>query len=136
MGTGSDPRLNGERIAVEQNIIVVTMNYRLGPWGFFFQNAKSSNAGLHDQIEALKWISKFITFFGGDAENITLGGCSAGSQSIMAHLVQPKSELHFHKALLLSPPTGIEYYTAEEAQYIYANVASRLNCTTSDLGEF
>lgn len=136
MGTGRDPRLNGERFAVEQNIIVVTINYRLGPWGFYFQNAAFSNVGLLDQIEALKWISKFIIFFGGDADNITLGGCSAGSQSIMAHLVQPMTELYFNKALLLSPPTGIEYYTAEEAEYIYSNVASRLNCTTSNIGNF
>ena len=148
MGTGSDPRLNGELLALgnagEQEVIVVTINYRLGPWGFYYNpdlltdQSASSNFGLLDQIEALKWVSKFIKFFGGDPNNITLGGCSAGSQSIMAHMVQPTDELLFHKALLLSPPTGIEYYTAEEALYIYENVASRLNCDRyySDLGWF
>ena len=142
MGTGRDPRLNGELLALEQEIIVVTINYRLGPWGFYHNpdlstdQSASSNFGLLDQIEALKWVSKFIKFFGGNHDNITLGGCSAGSQSIMAHLVQPMTELYFNKALLLSPPTGIEYYTAEEAEYIYSNVASRLNCTTSHIGNF
>lgn len=143
-GTGSDPKLNGENLALEQEVIVVTINYRLGPWGFYYNpdlstdQSASTNFGLLDQIEALKWVSKFIKYFGGDPNNITLGGCSAGSQSIMAHMVQPKDELYFHKALLLSPPTGIEYYTAEEAQYIYKNVASRLSCDRyySELGWF
>ena len=138
-GTGSDPKLNGELLALEQEVIVVTINYRLGPWGFFYNpdlltdQSASSNFGLLDQIKALKWVSKF----GGNPDNITLGGCSAGSQSIMAHMVQPTDELLFHKALLLSPPTGIEYYTAKEAIYIYESVATRLNCDRyhSDLGQ-
>ena len=144
MGTGSDPRLNGELLALEQEVVVVTINYRLGPWGFYYNpdlltdQSASSNFGLLDQIEALKWVSKFIKYFRGNPDNITLGGCSAGSQSIMAHMVQSTDELLFHKALLLSPPTGIEYYTAEEALYIYENVATRLNCDRyySDLGWF
>ena len=69
MGTGRDPRLNGELLALEQEIIVVTINYRLGPWGFYHNpdlstdQSASSNFGLLDQIEALKWVSKFIRFF-------------------------------------------------------------------------
>lgn len=112
----------------------------MGPWGFWYHSEKIANGsdnrgnwGLRDQLEAMKWVSMFIKFFGGNANDITLGGCSAGAQSVMAHLTQPMSWPYFHKALLLSPPTGIEYYTADEGRQIYEKVARRLKCDYSDL---
>lgn len=71
--------LNGPDFLLEQDIIVVTFNYRLGVFGFLSLNTPeySGNMALKDQQLALKWISKNIMYFGGDNRRLTLGGFSA-----------------------------------------------------------
>lgn len=77
--SGSDT-LNGPDFLLEQDIIVVTINYRLGVFGFLTLHTPeySGNMALKDQQLALKWISKNIAHFGGDKRRLTLGGFSAG----------------------------------------------------------
>jgi para-nitrobenzyl esterase len=105
-GSGTVPLYNGEEMA-RKGVIFVTINYRLGVFGFLAHPELSAespmrvsgNYGLLDQIEALKWISKNITAFGGDASNVTIDGQSAGSVSVNALMISPLARGLFHKAI-------------------------------------
>ncbi|XP_058827949.1 uncharacterized protein LOC131687875 [Topomyia yanbarensis] len=89
---------------VQQGVVVVTMFYRLGPLGFLcLPNAGiSGNAGLKDQRLALQWVHEQIHQFGGDAENVTLFGESAGSWSTYLHYLSPNSRKYFHRVICQS----------------------------------
>lgn len=81
-GSGND-LVSGPELLVQQDIVLVTINYRLGPLGFLCVGEESrGNMGLHDQILALKWIQRNIVAFSGDPEKVTLFGFSAGAVSI------------------------------------------------------
>ena len=90
-----------------QGVVVITVNYRLGPWGFLAHPAlaeesehnSAGNYGLMDKIAALKWVQKNIRGFGGNSENVTLFGQSAGSSSICALMTSPLANGLFHKAI-------------------------------------
>ena len=86
---------------------MVTINYRLGELGFFSHpsledEAPTTNFGLLDQIKALEWVKTNIENFGGDSENVTIFGESAGGLSVAALLVSPLSKGLFHKAVVQS----------------------------------
>lgn len=92
---------------LSKEVLLVTINYRLGELGFFSHPALSddspvTNFGMLDQIKALEWVRKNIENFGGDPENITIFGESAGGLSVAALLVSPLSEGLFHKAVVQS----------------------------------
>lgn len=98
-GDGSEPRYDGESMA-RRGIIAITVNYRLGVFGFFSypeltkespHNA-SGNYGLLDQAAALKWVQVNIAAFGGDPQKITIAGESAGSYSVSAQMASPLSK--------------------------------------------
>ena len=90
-----------------QGVVVVTVNYRLGPWGFLAHPAlaeesehnSTGNYGLMDKIAALKWVEKNIQGFGGNPNNVTLFGQSAGSSSVCALMASPLADGLFHKAI-------------------------------------
>ena len=93
------------------NIIIVRINYRLGPFGWFYHPSiqgfqsgidKTSNFGTLDIIAALRWVKKNITLFGGDPENITIFGESAGGHNVLSLLVSNKSKGLFDKAISMS----------------------------------
>ncbi|MXN89979.1 carboxylesterase family protein [Flavobacterium sp. Sd200] len=98
-GDGSENRYDGESLAT-RGIVTVTLNYRLGIFGFFSHpeltkespNQSSGNYGLLDQNAALLWVKKNIAAFGGDPDRITIAGESAGSISVSAHMVSPLSK--------------------------------------------
>jgi len=105
-GTGS--LYDGSRLAAEQNVIVVSINYRLGPFGWFSHPAlnengsaldKSGNYGTLDIIQSLKWVKENITGFGGDADNVTLFGESAGGFNTYSLMLSPIAKGLFHKAI-------------------------------------
>jgi para-nitrobenzyl esterase len=95
-GATSEPRQNGEFLA-HRGVVVVSMNYRLGVFGFFSHpeltkespHHASGNYGLLDQAAALQWVKKNIAAFGGDPDNITIFGESAGSFSVCAQMASP-----------------------------------------------
>jgi para-nitrobenzyl esterase len=95
-GDGSEYRYDGEPMA-RRGIISVTVNYRLGVFGFLAHpelskesaHHASGNYGLMDQTEALRWIHKNISSFGGNPDNITIAGESAGSTSVCAQIISP-----------------------------------------------
>lgn len=105
-GDGSEPRYDGESDA-EKGVVVVTINYRLGVFGFLSLHELSresphhvsGNYGLLDQRAALLWVRSNISAFGGDPAHITIAGQSAGSMSVAAHMVSPLSRNLFVGAI-------------------------------------
>lgn len=94
----------GPDLLLNQNVVLVTINYRLGPFGFISLNTSeySGNMGLKDQLLALKWVHENIHNFGGDKTMITLYGHSAGASSVNLHLLMPASRNLFKRAILAS----------------------------------
>jgi para-nitrobenzyl esterase len=105
-GSNSEPRYDGEALA-RKGIIVVSPNYRLGVFGFFSHpelskesgHKASGNYGVLDQVAALQWVVRNIAAFGGDTQNITIAGESAGSASVSALMASPLSRKLFQKAI-------------------------------------
>ena len=108
-GTGADPMYAGARMAAE-GAVVVTINYRLGVLGYLAHpdlsaespDGVSGNYGLLDQIEALRWVNRNIAAFGGDPDNITIAGESAGALSVMYLMAAPAAHGLFDKAIAQS----------------------------------
>lgn len=105
-GDGSEYRYDGESLA-QRGIVTVTINYRLGIFGFFAHaeltkespNHSSGNYGLMDQHAALVWVKKNIAAFGGDPKKVTIAGESAGSESVCAQIASPLSAGLFRGAI-------------------------------------
>ena len=109
-GSGNCSTYNGSALA-KKGVVIISVNYRLGVFGFMSHpeltsespNKASGNYGITDQIQALKWVRKNITAFGGDPDNITVFGQSAGALCVSYLLASPLSKGLFHKAILQSP---------------------------------
>src|SRR5687768_3821907 len=90
------------------NVVVVSMNYRLGAFGFLAHPALDAeghpfaNYGVMDQQLALKWVRHNIARFGGDPRNVTIFGWSAGGLNVTTHLISPTSKGLFDKAIIQS----------------------------------
>ncbi len=105
-GATSEPRQNGEVLA-GKGVVVVSMNYRLGIFGFYAHpeltkesgNHASGNYGLMDQLEALRWVHKNIQAFGGDPGKVTIFGESAGSFAVCALMASPLAHGLFARAI-------------------------------------
>lgn len=105
-GGTSEPRQDGQFLA-HRNVVIVSMNYRLGIFGFFVHpeltaespHHASGNYGLMDQNAALEWVQKNIAKFGGNPHNITIFGESAGSESVSDLMASPIAQDHFQKAI-------------------------------------
>jgi para-nitrobenzyl esterase len=109
IGSGAQVIYDGSSLARRGDVVVVTINYRMGPFGFIrltdITNGKiaaTGNEGLLDQIAALEWVRDNIAQFGGDPANVTVFGESAGGMSIGALLAMPAARGLFHKAILQS----------------------------------
>ena len=108
-GDGSDRRVDGANLATKTNMVVVSINYRLGPLGWLSHPAlrhgenaadDSGNYGLLDIIAALEWVQENIRAFGGDPDNVTVAGNSAGATNIMSLLTSPLAPGLFHRAIM------------------------------------
>ncbi len=114
-GSGND--YDASKFVRDYDVVVVTINYRIGVFGFLNletlgnAHAGSANLGIQDQIAALRWVQANIESFGGDASNVTIWGESAGGASVLALLGAPAAEGLFHKGMAfsgaetLAPPT-------------------------------
>ncbi len=115
------------------NVIVVTINYRLGALGLFAHPALDAehhlvaNYALMDQQLALKWVARNISSFGGDPGNVTIFGESAGGIAIYAHLTSPLSSGLFQRAIIESGAP--DYLTLKQAESDGLTLAQKVGCT-------
>jgi para-nitrobenzyl esterase len=146
---GSGSVFDPHRLAMRGNVIVVSVNYRLGALGFLsYPGLEGSGAfGLEDQQAALRWVQRNALAFGGDPNNVTLFGESAGGMSTCAQLTSPAADGLFHRVIiqsgscLLNWPYGIfvpgyavdsVYAPLEQAEQIGLATAAQLGCAEPD----
>ena len=126
MGANSDAMYDGARLAAAAGVVLVSVNYRLGALGFLHLAdllgpgyGDSSNLALLDQLEGLRWIRRNIAAFGGDPDNVTIFGESAGAAAIGTLLGMPASEGLFRRAIMQSG-TAERYRRPEDSARVTA----------------
>ncbi len=146
-GSASQPEYDGKHLA-EKGVVVVTINYRLGPLGFLVHpllsrespQGTSGNYALLDQIAALKWVQKNIAAFGGNPDQVTIFGQSAGSRSVSLLMISPLSTGLFQRAIAESggPIIGSEYLSVgfngdmANVAKMGQKLAAKLGCDKSE----
>lgn len=139
-GAGSTPSYNGASFAASHDVVVVTINYRLGVFGFLHlgdieeRYAGSGNCGLLDQIAALEWVKENIEGFGGDPDNITVFGESAGAMSVGILLTLPHANTLFQKAILQSGAAR-NVLSPIVAEQVSKGILANLEISTGDLSK-
>ena len=114
IGSGSEDYYNGANLASRGDVVIVTINYRLGALGFLNLPALGeTNFGMRDQVAALKWVQDNIASFGGDPGNVTIFGESAGGMSVASLMASPEAAGLFQKAIPQSG-AGHNALSAEE----------------------
>ncbi len=120
-GAGSDPEYNGAALAQNNDVVVVTINYRLGALGFldfsFLGEGFSPNCGLSDMVQALRWVHENIGAFGGDPQSITVLGQSAGAIAASVLPVMPAARPYVSKVIMMSGGPSL-LYTKEQYQKV------------------
>ena len=114
-GSGGEVIYDGASLAKNHDVVVVTINYRLGAIGYLYLNdiyGGDANRGVRDQVAAFEWVQENIDAFGGDPENVTVFGESAGAMSIGVLLGTPSANGLFKRAVLQS---GAAHHTVETA---------------------
>lgn len=124
-GTGATSWYNGKNLAELGNVVVVTINYRLGPFGFM----GDENFGTLDQISALRWVNRNIEAFGGDTNNVTIFGESAGGSSVVALTASPLTRGLINKAWAMSPSMR-QLRTSSEANDALKKFLQAAKCNT------
>ena len=140
LGSASDPWYDGTSFAANHNIVVVTLNYRLGILGFVYLKdlagedaTYTGNCGLLDQIAALQWVRDNIAAFGGDPDNVTVMGESAGAMSIGTLLGMPAAQGLFQRAILQSGAGDSNMPTRPRATKVAQALLAKLGLETSQL---
>ncbi|KAA1251605.1 carboxylesterase/lipase family protein [Mycobacterium simiae] len=138
-GSGSQPLYDGRRLAQSGDVVVVTVNYRLGALGFLdlssFSSARrrfDSNIGLRDALAALRWVRDNIAGFGGDPGRVTLFGESAGAGIVTTLLATSAAQGLFARAIAQSSP-ATSVYDRGRAQRVAACILDRLGIDPSDV---
>jgi para-nitrobenzyl esterase len=124
-GGAGDPLFDGSKLA-QAGVVVITLNYRLGAFGWLADpalaegasNTRTANYGMMDQIEALRWVHENISAFGGDPSNVTLFGTSSGATSVALLMLCEQSRDLFHKAILESIPGRERMRSMETAEAV------------------
>lgn len=135
VGTGIDQ--GGPHHLMDRNVVVVNINYRLGALGFLATGTADApgNAGLKDQVMALKWVNKNIAKFGGDPARVTITGLSAGALSVTAHMVSPMTKDLFQGVIAMSGSTVFQVPLKTEYLDLVKKVATELNCATTTVAD-
>ncbi|XP_023258749.1 acetylcholinesterase-like isoform X1 [Seriola lalandi dorsalis] len=139
-GTSTLDIYDGRFLSKSEGVVVVSMNYRVGAFGFLSLPDNKDirgNAGLLDQRLALQWVANNIAAFGGDPSKVTLFGESAGSGSVGFHLLSPGSHGLFHRAVMESGSPNAPWGTVSltESWDRALRLASSLKCPTSPPGQ-
>jgi para-nitrobenzyl esterase len=125
---------DGSFLVKRGNVVVVTFNYRLNALGFsFIPDIVTAPLGILDQIIALKWVRDNIENFGGDAENVTIFGESAGGWSVSTLLAMPEAKGLFHRAIAQSGACNPTSFRASEGKNISERVFSEVGIQYGDL---
>src|ERR1700757_2464130 len=139
LGSAGQPLYDGTVLASSGDVVIVTMNYRLGAFGFLdpstYTTARhryDTNVGLRDVIFALKWVRDNIARFGGDPNRVTLFGESAGGGIVTTLLISPGAEGLFTGAIVQSSP-ATSVYDAERAGRVAPLLLNELGFDRSDL---
>ncbi|XP_060615321.2 cholinesterase-like [Anolis sagrei] len=130
-GASSLDLYNGAALAAAENVIVASMNYRLGVLGFLFLPPEApGNMGLWDQNLAMKWVKDNAAAFGGDPAHLTLLGHSAGAASVGFHLLSPASRPLFTHAVIQSgvPNAPWAWRHPNESMWAAMRLSEALNC--------
>lgn len=138
-GSGVEPLFHGEALA-KRGLVYVTINYRLGIFGFFAHpgltqesaHRASGNYGIADQILALQWIQKNISRFGGDPANVTIFGESAGAADVNALIASPLTKGLFVRAIAQSGAIGGQQLSLADAEKRGVDLAAALGFTGND----
>lgn len=127
-GSGSSDLYDGAHLANKGDVVVVTINYRMGPFGFLYfdglpnHEGFENNLGIKDQVAALKWVHDNIASFGGDPNNVTIFGESAGAISVQTLMAVPSAKGLFQKAIAESGAPkniwGPEFSSAFTKRYL------------------
>ncbi|XP_069136825.1 crystal protein-like [Argopecten irradians] len=135
--TAGGEAYNGERFVSKSDVILVTLNYRLGAMGFLVTGSEPGTArgnyGIRDQRLALEWVKTNIHNFGGDPEQVTLFGQSAGASSVAIHLTSGKAEHLFQRAIIQSAIFSVPFKTYELALTQGKSFSSALGCPHQDM---
>ena len=136
LGSGAWDTYDGSTLAEEGDVIVASINYRLGPLGFWGSHqfgepeAESGNQGLTDQIAALRWVQQYISAFGGDPAQVTIFGESAGAMSVCTLMATPAAEGLFARAIMQSGSCAA-VSTLDEMAAHAATWATEAGCDSS-----
>ena len=137
-GCGHEKHFDGPNWPTK-GVVGVTLNYRLGPMGFLClpelaeEAGRTGNYGLYDQLTAIQWVKANIAAFGGDPDNITIMGQSAGGMSVQQHCLSPLSDGLFQKAVMSSGGGVSKLMSApapEKNYNFWHAVMDRAGCTT------
>jgi para-nitrobenzyl esterase len=132
MGGGGDPIYNGSVLAKRGDVVVVTINYRLGVFGYSYVPGVTSNVGQMDQILALEWVRDNIELFGGDPGNVTIFGESAGGYAVLTLSAMPAAKGLFHRVIAQSAP----FINPEASRKHTKGVMRMLNIKGGDMEAF
>ncbi|XP_065216350.1 carboxylic ester hydrolase-like [Planococcus citri] len=134
LSSNMDP---GPQYIMDQNVVLVIPNYRLGALGLLTTGDAviSGNYQLKDQTMALKWIQQNIRNFGGDPNNVTLHGHSSGSTCAHLHTVSPSSKGLFHRIIMQSSNEGALFYKRDVIRGIVEEFATKAGCPNTTTSE-
>lgn len=122
------PFYYGADYLMERDVILVTFNFRMGVFGFLSLKDKTleipGNAGLKDQVMALKWVKENIEYFGGDSNNITIFGQSSGATSVHYHLLSERSRDLFHRAIIMSGSAFVPWALTPDHNFAFRLVTA------------
>ncbi|KAL4994731.1 Carboxylesterase family-domain-containing protein [Aspergillus recurvatus] len=132
-GTASIIDYDGGNFASRNDVVVVTVNYRLGALGWLATgNLTTGSYGTRDQILALRWVQANIAAFGGDPSHVTIFGQSAGGQSVVALLSSTAARGLFSGALVQSAPVDLPWYTRQVyRELVVPHVAQAVGCANA-----
>ena len=137
-GSANETQTNGRNLAEKEDVVVVTVNHRLGILGYLNlsdygeEYAESGNIGVLDMVAALEWVHNNIEAFGGDPDNVTIFGQSGGGAKVLALMTTPRAEGLFHKAINESGATvvlGPTFATKEEMSRVTELTLQALDIT-------
>jgi para-nitrobenzyl esterase len=141
-GSGDSPWYDGANLARKGDVVVVTINHRLGALGYLHlgefaggeQFEASGNAGMLDIVAALEWVRDNIAAFGGDAGNVTIFGESGGGAKVSVLMAMPSAHGLFHKAIIQSGP-AVEMASRDDASETARQLLAELGLDAAEVGE-